>query len=95
MRHSSVRTVANHQPGVVTDPAMVVAGSEVGEGAHTVTQVEVLLLPRHLHHHLQHGGQVVLSVLVPREPPVVLLTQTLVDMTSAVGVTLTHFDNDM
>ena len=83
-----MRTVANHQPGVVADPAMVVAGSEVGEGAHTVTQVEILLLPRHLHHHLQHGGEVVLSVLVPGEPPVLFISQTWVDMAPAVGVAL-------
>ena len=85
-----MRTVPHHQSGVVTHPGVVVTGSEVGEGPHAVSEVEILLLPRHLHHHLQHGGQVVLSVLVPREPPVVLLTQTLVDMTSAIGVTLTH-----
>ena len=82
-----MRAVSHHQPGVVADPGLVVAGSEVGESPHAVPEVEILLLPRHLHHQLQHGGQVVLSVLVPGEPPVLLLTQTLVHMTSAVGVT--------
>ena len=31
---------------------LVVAGSEVGESPHAVAEVEILLLSRHLHHHL-------------------------------------------
>ena len=53
VRDRSVRTVAQHQSGVVADPGLVVAGSEVGESPHAVAEVEILLLSRHLHHHLQ------------------------------------------
>ena len=84
-----MRTVSHHEPGVGADPGLVVAGREVGESPHAMPEVEILLLPRHLHHQLQHGGQVELRVLVPGEPPVLFLTQTLVDMASAVGVTST------
>ena len=81
-----MRTIPHHQSGVVTHPGVVVTGSEVGEGPHAVSEVEILLLLRHLHHQLQHGGQIVLSVFVPGEPPVIFITQSWVDMASAVCV---------
>ena len=40
---SCVGTVANHQPGAGAQPGLVVAGREVGESAHAVPDVEVLL----------------------------------------------------
>ena len=67
MRHRSVGAVAHHQPGLGAHPGVVVAGGEVGEGAHAVSDVVILLHPRHLQHVLQHRGQVILGVLVPCE----------------------------
>ena len=65
MRHRSVGAVSHHQSGLGAHPGVVVAGGEVGEGAHAVSDVVILLHPRHLHNVLQHGGQIILGVLVP------------------------------
>ena len=67
VRHCSVGAVAHHQPGPGAHPGVVVAGGEVGQGAHAVPDVVILLHPRHLQHVLQHGGQVILGMLVPCE----------------------------
>lgn len=64
---SGVGTVACHQLGVLAHPGVVVAGREVGEGAHAVPNVVVPGLPGHAGHVSQHCRQVKLRMLIPGE----------------------------
>ena len=54
---------------LLPDVRPVVVHRHEGGGAHAVPGVEELLLPGGLQHVLDHGGQVVLGVLVPGEVP--------------------------